>query len=106
MELIIEGLTWTKLLCYYGIALLGMVISMLVEQVKHSEPIKANGGFKWSYWIIDNWKRTALNLCAMLVGIMFSEQLLGVTLSAWAAFLSGYATDGIVDGLVNRKRGS
>jgi hypothetical protein len=103
MENIIEGLTFEKIGCYYLIALLGMVMSMLIQQVKHQNPIKASGGFKWSTWILENWKRVLLNLLGMLVGILFSEQLLGITLTAWAAFLAGYTTDNVIDSLVNKK---
>jgi len=104
MENIIEGLTWTKLFQFYAIGLLGMVISMLVQQVHHAQVIQAHGGFKWSKWILENWKRTVLNLLGILVGVLFTENLLGITLTAWSAFLAGYATDDVIDALVNRKK--
>jgi len=104
METIIEGLTFEKLGIFYAIGLLGMVMSMLLQQIHHSEPIKAHGGFKWTTWFLENWKRTVLNLLGILVGILFSEHLLGITLTAWSAFLSGWATDDVIDSLLNKKK--
>jgi len=104
MENIIEGLTWSNLAIYYCIGLFGMAFSMLLQYVHHAEPISAYGGFKWATWFKENWPRVVLNLFGILAGVLFAEQLLGISLSAYSAFLSGWATDDVIDSLLNKKK--
>jgi len=103
METFLEGITLTKFLLLYALALLGMITSILAHQVKYAKKIQRMGGFKMATWVNENWQRSALTLIVMLIGIIFSEETIGIPLTPWAAFLAGFTTDKIIDSLLNRK---
>lgn len=103
METLIIGMTILQVLYFLAFAAFGQLFSIALQQVKYAPRIKAYGGFRVFRWLDDNIWRVVLTLCAMVAGVLFTPQLSGQELTEWTAFLSGFATDKIIDSLINRK---
>jgi hypothetical protein len=99
-----ETLSLIQFFYFFAYACFGQLFSIAMQQVKYGNKIKAYGGFSLLVWVNENGWRAVLTICCMVAGVLFTEQLSGSPLSAWSAFLSGFATDKIIDSLVNRKK--
>lgn len=104
MTSLIMGLTIAHYGYFLAFAMLGQLLSIAVQQVKYGRVIYSSGGFSILIWLNENGWRAILTLGAMIAGVLFTEQLTGAPLNEWQAFLSGFATDKIIDSLVNRKK--
>jgi hypothetical protein len=103
MESLIIGMTAFQMLYFLSFAAFGQFFSIALQQVKYAPRIKAYGGFSILIWINENFWRVIVTLCAMIAGVLFTPQLTGQELTEWTAFLSGFATDKVIDSLLNRK---
>lgn len=103
MENVIEYILGdtTQFVAFLLMALFGALVSWLLQGYKNRKVVKARGGFSILEWLYDNRFRLPLTLCAIITGILFSEQLLGMKINLWIAFLSGFSTDRVIDSLVN-----
>jgi len=97
-------LTLTEFLIYFTWACTGQLFAIALQQVKHTETIKTYGGFNLARWICDNGWRVILTTIAMVIGVVFTEPVLNVTLNELTAFFAGMGTDKIIDSLVNKKK--
>ncbi|MCZ2443115.1 MAG: hypothetical protein LC101_05000 [Flavobacteriales bacterium] len=91
----------TEFVAFLIMALFGALFSWLLQGYKNRRVVKAQGGFSLFEWLYDNRFRLPLTICAIIAGILFSEQLLGMKINLWVAFLSGFSTDRVIDSLVN-----
>lgn len=98
-ESLLEGMTLSIFGYYFLWSCFGKLISVLLQLYKSKGQIKANGGFQWGYYIKSNWPRFLVTLSAMVVGVLFTESLLGVKLNELTAITAGFSTDVIVDRL-------
>jgi hypothetical protein len=103
METLIIGMTVFQILYFLAFAAFGQLFSIAIQQVKYAPRIKAYGGFSLFIWLTDNLWRVVVTICAMIAGVLFTPQLSGQELTEWTAFLSGFATDKIIDSFINRK---
>lgn len=104
MQTIIMDMTLIQISYFFAFSCFGQLISIAVQQVKYGAKIRRYGGFSLWVWLNENFWRGVLTVLAMLAGVIFTEQLFGAPLNEWQAFLSGFATDKIIDALVNRKK--
>lgn len=91
----------TEFIAFLLMALFGALVSWLLQGYKNRKVTKAKGGFSIPEWLYDNRYRLPLTFCTIIAGILFSEQLLGMKINLWIAFLSGFSTDRVIDSLVN-----
>jgi hypothetical protein len=55
-------------------------------------------------WICENGWRIVATVIAMMIGVVFTEPILGVKLNHLTAFLAGFFTDKTVEAITNRKK--
>ena len=78
---------------------IGLVLSLLVDIVRNKEKIKRLGGFSPSFWFQDNFVRMISSIIVVLVGCLFSEDLLGIK-GNLGAFAAGFITDKLIEMLI------
>lgn len=79
--------------------LIGLTLSIFVDILRNKEKIKRTGGFNLAYWIKDNSVRFIVSLITVLIGCIFSDDLLGIT-GNLGALMAGFITDKIIEMLV------
>jgi hypothetical protein len=79
----------------------GLICSVMFDV--YSSGIEANE-FAFNKFWQRNKIRIYLSVLAVMIGILFSEQLLGSQLNTWTAFLSGFMSDKLIENLLKRKR--
>lgn len=104
LALNIVGIPALSFLYFFMWAGLGQALSILQQQIKSAPKIKRLGGFEWRIWVEENWKRWAVTVICMIVGVAFTPQLSGQPLTEFTAFMAGYLTDKTADSLLNRKQ--
>lgn len=104
IEAMLLGMEWIQFISFLMFGYLGLVISYLIQLYKYYPRINKNGGFSIWFAISDNWIRIMIGLLIIPVGIRFSQELLGITITEWTAFLSGFFSDRTIDSLKNRKK--
>jgi len=102
-ESLIMGMTSLHFYYFLAFACFGQLFSIAIQQVKYGKLIASRGGFSILIWLNENGWRVIMTLCAIVAGVLFTPQLSGQDLTEWTAFLSGFATDKVVDSFVNRK---
>lgn len=96
---IFSGMPLNQFIAFYIFALVGLVISTGIELLAARKTIKESGGFNPAIWVLDNWLRIVVSMLVIAVGILFSEELLGIELSPFASLCSGFTTDKIIEAL-------
>lgn len=100
---ILGGLTIVQLISYFVWSILGFITSLLIEIIRHRKTVKERGGFSIKYWIADNSARFLLTIVAMIVGIVFSTQMLNIQPSIFEAFSAGLISDKIIEAIIKLK---
>jgi hypothetical protein len=83
--------------------LLGLILSTLLEMIRHKSKIKIKGGFNFIFWIKDNAIRLIVSLIAVIIGVSFSKDLIGIEVSNLGAISAGFCTDKIIEALIKFK---
>jgi ABC-type uncharacterized transport system YnjBCD ATPase subunit len=96
-----NGVTWIMFMSFLLMGSFGLLCSVLFDV--YSSGIEANE-FAFSKFWKRNQIRIYLSILAVIVGILFSEQLLGSHLNSWTAFLSGFMSDKLIENLLKRRR--
>lgn len=104
IEAILNGIPTDTYVGYLFYMMIGVFISIGTQQFKFFKPIKQYGGFKFTVWIKENWKRVAFVLVAMHLAIVFQEQLGQSDPSNWSAMTLGLTLDVVLDRILNRKK--
>lgn len=99
----LNGTSTNDFVAYLLWAGVGLIASVLIELIRHHKAIKDKGGFSIKFWLLDNLARFLLSIIAIIVGILFSPDVLGVTISNFGAFMAGLVTDKIVEALITLK---
>lgn len=81
---------------YLLFAIIGLIFSLVLELYKSD--IKSDK-FSFKYWWSKNKFRVILNIIAMTLGVLFTEDLLGIKLSVYTSFLAGFTSDKILETL-------
>lgn len=81
------------------LAIFGLMGSWLLEIYRDWKQIA-----DLKLWLKDNIIRGLLSVFAILCGIMFSDDLLGLPLNDFTAFLAGFCADKTINSLINRKQ--
>jgi ABC-type uncharacterized transport system YnjBCD ATPase subunit len=101
-ELILgQGVTWVMFGSFLIMGTFGLFCSVMFDV--YSSGIEANQFAFKTFWS-RNKIRIYLSVLAVIVGILFSEQLLGSQLNVWTAFLSGFMSDKLIENLLKRRR--
>ncbi len=102
---LLNGHTTEDFIVYLIFGFVGLVLSLIVEIIRSKNKIKARGGFSFAFWITDNYKvlRVFLSVVSVILGVLFSEQLLGFSINNWGAIIAGFSTDKIVETLFSLK---
>jgi hypothetical protein len=84
-------------------ALVGAVLSLLLH-VAQRNPLTPNSTirFSWRFFLWDNFKRIITTVLLIVVVLRFMPELLGFQLSAFTAFLAGFANDKLAQMLKNK----
>jgi hypothetical protein len=83
--------------------LIGFLFSILIELGRHKDKIQKLGGFSLGYWLKDNIIRFILSILTIIIGSLFSNELIGKNMNNWSAFLTGLVTDKIIEALSKYK---
>lgn len=81
----------------------GFIFSIFLELLRHKKKIKTNGGFVLSFWLKDNIIRFILSIMAIVIGVLFTPDLIGKDISNFSALLAGLVTDKIIEALTKIK---
>lgn len=102
---LLNGHTIEDFIVYVIFGFIGLILSLIVEVFRSKNKIKTRGGFSFAFWITDNYKilRVLLSIIAVIIGVLFSEQLLGFSINNWGAIVAGFSTDKIVETLISLK---
>lgn len=79
----------------------GLILSLCFDIYSSGTNIKT---FSFKYWIKSNVWRILLSAMVIIVAILFSEQLVGMSMSNWSSFIAGFTADKIIENLMQRKR--
>ena len=96
-----DGITFEMFIVFLLFGLVGTITSVLLDVYSSGTSMKK---FSLKYWWSGNKVRALLSLLILVVGIIFSEQLLSIKMSNWASFLVGLTSDKIIENLLQRKR--
>jgi hypothetical protein len=73
---------------------------------KVKKAIKTNDNspdnFSIKYFIKNNWQDISLTILLVFVGLRFTQELLGLQITMWVAFIIGFGIDKLVD-IINSK---
>lgn len=101
-ELILgENITWSMFTVFLLFGLLGLVTSVAIDI--YSSGI-AGKDFSFSIFWQDNKWRLLLSLLVIVIAIIFSEQLLEMQMGNWSSFIAGFASDKVIENLMQRRR--
>lgn len=104
LESILNGISINDFVGFLFWSLIGIVFSILMEQYKFYKPIKAAGGFSIIVWFKENWRRLSIAVLAIIIGIVFQENLTGLPPSNWGSLIAAMAIDSTIDKIANRKK--
>jgi hypothetical protein len=96
-----EGITWPMFTVFMIFGALGLLTSVLFDIYSSGTTHKK---FSLKYWWSCNKYRLSLSVLTVVIGVMFSEQLLSIKMSNWASFLAGFTSDKLIENLMQRKR--
>ncbi len=81
----------------------GLISSILVELIRHKNVVKSKGGFSIGYWFQDNFARVLLSIIIIIVGVLYSDDLVGVGVGNKGALVLGFCTDKIIETIISLK---
>ena len=93
-EIMLGGLTWKLFFVYWGYALMGFGINLIVD-VLHRKPESPNSFYKFdlAYWWVDNWRRLIISFILLPFAVVFGECITGSIMNVYIAFMLGYGSD-------------
>lgn len=104
IESILNGLTIQEFTGYAFYLSLGLIISLLSEQIKFAKPIKASGGFMLAVWFRENWKRLVYFVIGGFLAIVFMDKYTDGEPSNFSALTLGLTLDVLIDRIFKRKQ--
>lgn len=87
----LNGINPIDFIIYYLMGSFGLFISI------YSQFYKRKDVTSFIFYIKDYKKRLFLNIIIIPVGIIFSQNLLGIEIGLWGAFTAGLSTDVLLD---------
>jgi ABC-type Fe3+ transport system permease subunit len=84
-------------------ALIGIALMLLLHSTSRSLHSKRSPvNFKWSFFLLDNWKRIAAGVIMIFIALRFTPELFGVQLTSFWAFAIGCINDKIAEVIKNK----
>lgn len=80
-------------------ALIGLLLSVIIELIRHKNKIKNTGKFNLSFWIQDNSLRLFASVLTILLGVLFNDDLLGIS-GTKGAIAVGLITDKLIEAIM------
>lgn len=96
LDILLNGLTLVDFCAYYIMGFIGFLFSIFGQFYKAKN-------YSLKEWWIKEKFRIVLNLLAIALGIVFTEQLTGTTINLLSAFEAGVFTDVIIDRFITKK---
>lgn len=78
--------------------IVGLILSISIELVRHNKKIKRTGGFSFVFYLKDNIARFVATILAMVVGIIFKDEFFGIS-NMKGAIIAGLITDKIIEAI-------
>lgn len=108
VENVLQGKSSVEYITLIIFALIGLVISAIIEVIRARKKIKAKGGFSLKVWVLDNWLRVFLSFMIISVGVLFTDDIgnyLGINIGVGqkGALVMGFMTDKIIEALMTVK---
>jgi hypothetical protein len=100
---ILNGQTSEQFVALLFWGLMGFFCSILIELLRHTKKIKTKGGFDFVFWFKDNSIRFILSVLTIIIGVLFTNDLIGKDIGNFSALLSGLVTDKIIEALTKFK---
>jgi len=96
LKVLLNGMSTSDFIAYYIMGFIGFIFSVLGQFYKAKN-------FAITKWWNDEKFRILVNLIAIGLGIIFTEQLTGTEISLLGAFEAGVFTDVIIDRFITKK---
>ena len=96
-----EGVSMTMFVVFTIFGLVGLLTSVafdIYSSGAKSKELSLKVFWKDNKWIL------LLSLLVIVIAILFSEQLMSIAMSNWAAFLAGFTADKLIENLMQRRR--
>lgn len=94
IQTLLNGMSFQTFIAYYMMGLIGCLCSVYTQFLKK----KKKGEVKsFTFFLKDTGSRLIFNFIAIAIGIIFSENLLGINTSLFGAFTAGLSTDVLID---------
>jgi len=100
---ILNGQTKEQFIALLLWGFVGFIFSILIELLRHTKKIKTKGGFNFAFWLKDNTIRFILSVLAIVIGVLFTPDLIGKDIGNFSALLAGLVTDKIIEALTKFK---
>ena len=100
---VLSGQTKEQYITLIIFAFLGLIGSLLVELIRNKEVIKKSGGFSLGYWFTNNFARLLLSIIIVFVGVLYTEDLVGIAIGNKGALVMGFCTDKIIETIISLK---
>lgn len=103
-SLLLNDIPIINFIVFYIYGMLGILISFGLDLFGRWKRIKARGGFKFSYWLNDNWLRLTTSFIVLFVGIVTTTELRGTEPSIYNSLIMGLSTDAIIKSFLHRSK--
>ena len=96
-----EGVSFKMFIVFTIFGLVGLLTSVAFDI--YSSGAKSKELSLKVFWKDNKW-RLILSLLVIVIAILFSEQLMSISMSNWASFLAGFTADKLIENLMQRRR--
>lgn len=97
---LLNGISPTDFLVYFIFATLGIIVFIVLQQVQRKKEKSEKTASGIGDWIKKNKARVLLTFLAVIIGILFTEDVLGIKLNNWGAMSVGLSTDVIIEKII------
>lgn len=98
-SLFLGAMSPNQFIVFFGLAMIGLVLSTLLELIAARNTIKSSGGFSPVTWLIDNWMRAIVSILSITLGVLFYQDIFNEPLDKKAALSLSFITDKIIEAL-------
>lgn len=103
-SLLLNDIPVIKFIVFYIYGVVGILTSFGLELFGKWKKIQKRGGFKYKYWLNDNWFRFIASFVVLFVGIVTTNELRGSDPSIYNSLIMGLSTDSIIKSFIGRSK--
>lgn len=100
LDILLNGMSLSSFGAYFILGMIGVIVSMLAEILRTNNKCKAKGEtftFSLGYWIKDNFIRLVLSMIIVILGVLYTKDLLGIEINSMLALSAGFNSDKLVE---------